>query len=324
MKRIYIKLVVIALIIFCILTVNSHVFGFAFDPEDYRPNAVSISDAEETINIAGRAIGAIKNVGVIIAVIAITIIGIGYIFSSVDEKAKYKEALFPWVIGIVFITCSGLLVDTFYSVMTGEGTNQETPQSGRIEAAHNVHGVRDLYEYIREYYTSVINSTQTALTSLSNEQIIEIYEDFVRAYNAMDKSSGSEYYVFTNLSLYNAMKRNETLLGRYMAPYYTIEQDAIKVMIKKVCERYKTVKKELLETVPHLQKFITDGFYSTDLYISDSVWLKIREDYESREDYYIVHYRQYREALNALKTHFGNDLDIPVPEPYIPDIPELD
>jgi type IV secretory pathway VirB2 component (pilin) len=46
----------------------------------------------------------LRNVAAIVSVVTITIIGFRYMMGSVQEKAEYKETMWPVVIGCVLIT----------------------------------------------------------------------------------------------------------------------------------------------------------------------------------------------------------------------------
>ena len=53
-----------------------------------------------------------RNVSVVVAVISLMIIGLKYIFGSVEEKANYKATMMPYIIGCV-LAASGTTIVTF-------------------------------------------------------------------------------------------------------------------------------------------------------------------------------------------------------------------
>ena len=65
----------------------------------------------------GHVLGLIKNIAVITSVIVLMIIGIKYIIATVDQKAKYKETIFPYVVGIILISSGTFLVDFVYKLL---------------------------------------------------------------------------------------------------------------------------------------------------------------------------------------------------------------
>lgn len=74
------------------------------DPNDYKPP--EISKGGKLATIGNKIIGGIQYLGSIVSVIVLVIIGIKYIVGSTEEKAEYKEAMIPYIIGavLVFIT----------------------------------------------------------------------------------------------------------------------------------------------------------------------------------------------------------------------------
>lgn len=102
MKKTNIKIILsIALIIFTILILTNNVFAIEIDPEDYDPDARL--DDGSFLEKAGRLIGVLQFLGSTFAVAGIAIIGIKYLFSSVEGKAEYKKTMFPYIIGCFMI-----------------------------------------------------------------------------------------------------------------------------------------------------------------------------------------------------------------------------
>lgn len=68
----------------------------AYDPTSYDINAESATKIE---NITSRILTTISNIGIVISVIMLAVLGVKYMLGSVEEKAEYKAGLFPYVIG---------------------------------------------------------------------------------------------------------------------------------------------------------------------------------------------------------------------------------
>ena len=78
----------------------------------------------------GPVLKIIRNIGIIISVLTLSVIGLKIMFSSVEGKAEYKQKLLPWAIGAFMVfsmtTIPSLIYDLTYS---GGGTVQvETAQ----------------------------------------------------------------------------------------------------------------------------------------------------------------------------------------------------
>ena len=88
----------IALIIMILIVFAGNVF--AIDPNDPKWNPEpDISEGGSFVAKAGKILGFIKYIGAIISVLALSIIGIKYMFSSVEGKAEYKKTMLPYIIG---------------------------------------------------------------------------------------------------------------------------------------------------------------------------------------------------------------------------------
>lgn len=102
------------IIIFCVM-ITTPVFadsvgGYVFDIE-------APTDTDEATSLAGSILGAIQWSAIVAAVIIITILGIKYMFGSLEEKAQYKKSMLPLVIGIAVVvlatTITNLIFDAF-------------------------------------------------------------------------------------------------------------------------------------------------------------------------------------------------------------------
>lgn len=110
LKKNIIRVLIILLVIGSMLPY----FCFAFDEGDYTKPTVSTGDTTTIFNKAKPVIAIITFVGIIIAVVAIFIIGIKIMAGSVEEKAQYKQMLLPWLIGLAILVCITTIVSIIY------------------------------------------------------------------------------------------------------------------------------------------------------------------------------------------------------------------
>lgn len=75
-------------------------------------------------SIAGNVLGIVRNIGVAVAIIALTIIGVKYMIGSVEQKAEYKKSMIPFVIGVIILASSTTLVKTIYDITTSKQQTQ--------------------------------------------------------------------------------------------------------------------------------------------------------------------------------------------------------
>ena len=71
------------------------------DLDKYKPD--DLGEEKEVVDKAKIVVTVIRNIGVIVAVIALMVIGIKTMFGSLEEKSKYKEALPGYIIGVILV-----------------------------------------------------------------------------------------------------------------------------------------------------------------------------------------------------------------------------
>ncbi len=113
------KIVISILIILYILTIETTIF--ALDPEDYAPGILKYGDAKVLFDKAAPVIKLISDVGIIMSVVAISVIGLKYMFgSTLEQKAKIKEMLFPLICGCLLLVGTFTVVKIIASISNEE------------------------------------------------------------------------------------------------------------------------------------------------------------------------------------------------------------
>lgn len=88
------------------------------DANAYKPTDLTTADTGDLTIIAGKIIGIVRNIGVVLGVIFLTVLGLRYMFASIAEKAEYKETMMPYVLGCVLLMAGTVLVDFIYNIAT--------------------------------------------------------------------------------------------------------------------------------------------------------------------------------------------------------------
>ena len=70
--------------------------------DDWDPNK-ALGDDDELTQRASVIATVIRNVGILVSIGSLMAIGIKYMLSSVEERARYKETMIPWAIGAVLV-----------------------------------------------------------------------------------------------------------------------------------------------------------------------------------------------------------------------------
>ena len=63
-----------------------------------------------------KILGVIQVCGSVISVIMLAVIGIRYMIGSLEEKAKYKESLLPYIIGCVLVFGISNIASVIYKI----------------------------------------------------------------------------------------------------------------------------------------------------------------------------------------------------------------
>ena len=108
------KIIIFFLIIFLAISTFNLCYSadVKFNANTYKPSDLTNDDTKVAFDKAGIILGAVRNVSVVVAVISLMIIGLKYIFGSVEEKANYKATMMPYIIGCV-LAASGTTIVTF-------------------------------------------------------------------------------------------------------------------------------------------------------------------------------------------------------------------
>ena len=87
------------------------------DYTDYNPSTPY--NYSKAVTITGNVLAIVRNIGIVIAIISLTIMGIRYMVGSVEEKAEYKKKLIPFTVGVVLFTAIMSVVSLIYNIVNG-------------------------------------------------------------------------------------------------------------------------------------------------------------------------------------------------------------
>lgn len=85
------------------------------DPSRYDPTGGNV-DNGRVAQMGSTIVGIIRTVGSVIALIALVILGLKYMLGSTAEKAKYKESMIPYIIGMVMLLASVNILNILYKI----------------------------------------------------------------------------------------------------------------------------------------------------------------------------------------------------------------
>lgn len=121
MKNIGIKIIILVIVLIMISFIISNSVYAVTDVVDNVDKYVPQRDSGQntkTVEMGKKIIGIITNIGIVVSVISIMVLGVKYILGSVEEKAKYKETAIPILIGIGMLAAACSIVGIIYNFAT--------------------------------------------------------------------------------------------------------------------------------------------------------------------------------------------------------------
>lgn len=107
--------IIILIILMSLTLINSvsatedKIGGYTFETK----TPTGIEEAEKT---AGSILAIVRWVAVIVSVISLTIIGIKYMFGSLEEKAQYKKTMVPFAVGIIIVSLATTITTILFEI----------------------------------------------------------------------------------------------------------------------------------------------------------------------------------------------------------------
>ena len=89
------------------------------DPNDFKPGNFGSDDTNVIVGKANNIITIIVNLGLIVSVITLIILGIKYMIGSVEEKAEYKKSMIPYLIGAILLLLASSIVALISNLVAG-------------------------------------------------------------------------------------------------------------------------------------------------------------------------------------------------------------
>lgn len=117
MKKTIIFLILITMIIGILISNSVRVLGYQGIDTDI---SIGGTDKDESSKkITGIILGRIQVVGSVISVVALLIIGLRYMFSSLEEKANMKGVLIYYIVGCILVFATSNILGIVYEIFEG-------------------------------------------------------------------------------------------------------------------------------------------------------------------------------------------------------------
>lgn len=98
-----------------LITILNSIFmirTYAFSVTDMTGTKISNSNLMDTGN---GIITVLTVIGTVISVIVLIILGLKYMFGSIEERAEYKKTMMPYIIGAVLVFAASAIAGMIYS-----------------------------------------------------------------------------------------------------------------------------------------------------------------------------------------------------------------
>lgn len=107
------------IVILCIIVIwISSLFvnvSAALNPEYYNPG--NNTGSAKLSNIGNKVLGILNFVGAFVAVAMLMIIGVKFMTASIEEKAKYKSTMFPYILGAILLFSGTTFLNVVYKLV---------------------------------------------------------------------------------------------------------------------------------------------------------------------------------------------------------------
>ena len=119
MKNKTLKIIAVLLIAIALVTLATTIVRATTGFEPIQPKDPGTA-GEKVTNTAGQILTIVRIVGMAVAVIMLTILGIKYVAASPNEKADYKEGMTVYVVGAVLLFGASALLSVIQKFVEGK------------------------------------------------------------------------------------------------------------------------------------------------------------------------------------------------------------
>jgi len=123
MSKNMVRVISIVLVVFMLAMAVTPVLAAAeVKIPDGQTSTLNTEDTKNLTSFADTVINILKIVGAAVAVIVLLIMGIKYLMASVEEKADFKKAMIPYVVGAFLVFAAPWIAEFIIDLVSGFGT----------------------------------------------------------------------------------------------------------------------------------------------------------------------------------------------------------
>ncbi len=111
------KILGLFIILAIIILIPSCIFASGYSGIDTELQIGNTSAASSSVDMTNRIVGTLQVLGTIIAIASLIIIGMRYMFSSVQERAQLKGVIGYWITGAILVLCASNILAFVHDIL---------------------------------------------------------------------------------------------------------------------------------------------------------------------------------------------------------------
>ena len=118
-KKVISVIVLVVMLVLSISGISNAAVTTEINPSNYYPgyNPLTESDYQVAFNHTSTILNAITTVGIVVAIVTTMVLGIKYMFGSIEQRAEYKKTMIPMLVGAALLFTVSTLVAMIYNIM---------------------------------------------------------------------------------------------------------------------------------------------------------------------------------------------------------------
>ena len=109
--------IIFIVVLLCLLYM---IFNIVYATSDLTNSVrIELPQSNEIVDAGNSIAGIVKTVGILVSVIALIIIGIRYMFTSIEQRAEYKKTFQLYIVGALLVFAIASFAEKIYNIMQG-------------------------------------------------------------------------------------------------------------------------------------------------------------------------------------------------------------
>lgn len=110
------KITIVLFILLFIITATTQVFAATISTSDINRGQTPSGALNKIKSMSNTIFTAIYNIGVVISVVIMAVVGIKYMLGSANQRAEYKKTMIPYLVGACLLFGASTLTNVIYRI----------------------------------------------------------------------------------------------------------------------------------------------------------------------------------------------------------------